>query len=69
MLHLVGAVAVAHVLDSISAVCDGCRDFVSMGDGRLHDALVEELRRVVETLNVRSFYVASMCVMVFRRRC
>ena len=58
MLHLVGAVAVSHVLDILVAVCDGYDYFVSMGYGRLHDNLVAELCYVGETLDIRRFGVA-----------
>ena len=57
-MHLVGAVAVAHVLDSLGAFCDGCHDFVSRGDFRLCDDLVAELCRAGDTLAVRRFYLA-----------
>ena len=51
-LNLIGATAVAHVLDSLGAVFNGCHDFVNRVDSRLRDAFVAGLCRIGESFAV-----------------
>jgi hypothetical protein len=66
-VHLVGSVAVAHVLDGLGTVCNGCHDFVCMGDGWSCDVFVAELGCVGEAFALGRLDVAQVGSVMFGR--
>ena len=69
LVHLVGSVIVAHVLDGLGTVCYGCHDLIGMGDGWLCDILVTELCRVNEMFAVGCLDVTPVGAVMLGRSC
>ena len=66
LVHFFGSVSIAQVFYCFGAVCYCCHHFVSMSDGVSGELSVVEMNCVCETFIVGEFYVAYICLVVFR---
>ena len=67
LLHFIGTVVIAQVIDGFGALYYCFRHFICMCDGGPRNFLVAEMYCICVLLVYGSFYVALMRTIVFRR--